>query len=41
MYMVYILIVAEVDHAVGPDISINVHIVLGVLRYGGRFVLMD
>jgi hypothetical protein len=39
--MVYILVAAEICHAIGSDICISVYPRLGVRRYSECFMLMD
>jgi hypothetical protein len=39
--MVYILVAAEISHAVGSDICISVYPRLGVRRYSECFMLMN
>jgi hypothetical protein len=41
VYMVYTLVTAEIGHAVGPDICIDVDRRLCVQRYSMCFMLMD
>jgi hypothetical protein len=41
VYMVYILVITEICHTVGPDIYIDVDHRLGVRRYSMYFMLMD
>jgi hypothetical protein len=41
VYMVYILVVAEISHAVDPNICIGAYPRSGVRRYSEYFMLMD